>query len=158
MTMKRISTIHGPLSHRATRGFTLVEALIALLCLSIGLLGIAGLQLTGLRSNLSSSFRSQATYLSYDILDRMRANRNDRFLYNAGLGAAPAPGGVATLDLAEWKASLAATLPAGDGTVVVQGVNALGAVDNTEVIVTVQWDDSRGADPMPLVFTMESRL
>ncbi len=59
-------------------GFTLVEALVALLAPSIGLLGVAGLQLSGLRNNLSAAWRSQATYLSYDIIDRMRANRDGR--------------------------------------------------------------------------------
>ncbi len=61
--------------HSRARGFTLVEALVALLALSIGLLGIAGMQLTGMRANMSAGWRSQATYLGYDIIDRMRANR-----------------------------------------------------------------------------------
>jgi type IV pilus assembly protein PilV len=136
---------------RRSAGFTLVEALVALLCLSIGLLGIAGLQLTGLRNNLSSSFRSQATFLSYDIVDRMRANRNQRLQYVAGYGAAPAVGGLPQADLTAWKAALAATLPVGDGSVAVGGAN------NTEVTVTVRWDDAR--DPLNLlVFTMRSRL
>ena len=122
---------------------------MALLALSIGLLGVAGMQLTGLRANLSSSWRSQATYLSYGIIDRMRVNRTSSALYTAGLGAAPAPANaVAAADLAAWKANLAATLPAGDGTV---GVAA------GFVTVTVQWDDSKGVD-VPLVFTMRSRL
>ena len=59
-----------PNTLRRHRGFTLVEALVALLALSIGLLGVAALQMSGLRSNMSSAWRSQATYLSYDIIDR----------------------------------------------------------------------------------------
>ena len=145
-----MTVMHNTIARRH-RGFTLVEALVALLALSIGLLGVAALQMTGLRANLSSSWRSQATYLSYDILDRMRANRNQRTNYATGLGAAPTPGGVATLDLAAWKANLAAALPGGDGTVV------LGPPDNTTITVTVQWDDSRGAEGV-LVFTTTSRI
>ena len=61
--------------HR-NQGFTLVEALIALLVLSIGLLGVAALQLIALQNNNNAMFRSQATYLAYDIADRMRANRD----------------------------------------------------------------------------------
>lgn len=136
---------------RTARGFTMIEAMVALLVLSIGLLGVAALQVTGLQNNLSSSWRSQATYLSYDIIDRMRANRNNRVNYVAGLGAAPTPGGVEGLDLAAWKANLAATLPGGDGTVAVGGPN------NTVVTVTVQWDDSRGVGG-PLVFMTRSRI
>lgn len=143
---------HAPLpSLRRARGFTLVEALVALLALSIGLLGVAALQMSGLSSNLSSSWRSQATYLSYDILDRIRANRAQRAQYVAALGAAPNPGGVASVDLAAWKNNLANTLPGGDGTVTV------GGPDNTVITITVQWDDSRGTEP-PVVFTSVSRI
>jgi len=56
-------------------GFTLIEILIALLVLSLGLIGLAMLQATGLRFNTESYMRSQATILAYDIIDRMRANK-----------------------------------------------------------------------------------
>lgn len=56
------------------RGFTLIEVLVALLVLSIGLLGLAALQTTSLQLNTSSYQRTQATLLAYDIIDRMRAN------------------------------------------------------------------------------------
>lgn len=55
-------------------GFTLLEVLIALFVLSVGLLGLATLQATSLRYNSDSYFRTQATILAYDIMDRMRAN------------------------------------------------------------------------------------
>lgn len=57
-----------------SRGFSLVEVLVALLVLSIGLLGLAALQTTSLKYNNESYYRTQATYLAYDIIDRMRAN------------------------------------------------------------------------------------
>ena len=56
------------------RGFSLIEVLVALLVLSIGLLGLAALQTTSLQYNTGSYFRTQATFLAYDIIDRMRAN------------------------------------------------------------------------------------
>jgi len=61
---------------RAVRdqAFTLIEVLVALLVLSIGLLGLAALQNTALQFNTDSYQRTQATLLAYDILDRMRAN------------------------------------------------------------------------------------
>jgi type IV pilus assembly protein PilV len=136
---------------RRHRGFTLVEALVALLALSIGLLGVAALQMSGLRSNLSAAWRSQATYLSYDIIDRMRANRDRRTEYECVQGAPPTPGGVVTTDLAAWKTNLGAALPGGDGTVTVD------PADDTMVTVTVEWDDSRGADAK-VVFTTTSRI
>ena len=65
--------------HRPDRisGFTLLEVLVALVILSIGLLGLAGLQAASLRYNHSSYLRSQATLIAYDIVDRMRANRQE---------------------------------------------------------------------------------
>lgn len=56
------------------RGFTLLEVLIALLVLSIGLLGLAALQTVGLRSNQMATMRTQATWVAYEITDRIRAN------------------------------------------------------------------------------------
>lgn len=55
-------------------GFTLLEVLITLIILSVGLLGLAGLQVISLRDNHSAYLRSQAIIQSYDIIDRMRAN------------------------------------------------------------------------------------
>lgn len=56
------------------RGFTLIEILVALIIMSIGLLGMASLQLNGMRSNQGAYLRTQASILAYDIADRMRAN------------------------------------------------------------------------------------
>lgn len=58
------------------KGFSLIEVLVALLVLSIGLLGLAALQTTSLQFNTDSYFRTQATYFVYDIVDRMRSNIN----------------------------------------------------------------------------------
>lgn len=57
-------------------GFTMLEVLVAILVLSLGLLGLAGLQTLGLRNNTASAQRTIATQLAYDISDRMRANYN----------------------------------------------------------------------------------
>ncbi len=57
-------------------GFTMLEVLVAILVLSLGLLGLAGLQTMGLRNNTASTQRTIATLLAYDIADRMRANYN----------------------------------------------------------------------------------
>lgn len=55
-------------------GFTLVEVLVALVVLALGLLGLALLQTTGMRYTTNSYSRTQATYLAYDLAERMRAN------------------------------------------------------------------------------------
>jgi type IV pilus assembly protein PilV len=56
-------------------GFSMLEVMVAVLILSFGLLGLAGLQALSLKSNVSAAQRSIATQLAYDMADRMRANQ-----------------------------------------------------------------------------------
>ena len=60
-------------------GFSLVEVLVAVLVLTIGLLGLAALQITGLKVTESSQFRTLATLAAYDTIDRLRTNSNPLF-------------------------------------------------------------------------------
>lgn len=75
---KPILSLSGNANFRRTglrqRGFNLIEVLIALVVLSLGLLGLAALQNMGLRLGNESYQRSQATLLIYEMIDRMRAN------------------------------------------------------------------------------------
>ena len=57
------------------QGVTLVESMIALLVISIGLLGIASLQITAMSQNASSLNHSQAVWYAYNMSDRIRANK-----------------------------------------------------------------------------------
>lgn len=127
-------------------GFTLLEVLVAVLVLSIGLLGLAGLLASSIRNNQSAYQRTQATWLAYDIVDRMRVNRPAALAsdYDTALGT-PAncaanptlSGAMAAQDLTGWKTLLACALPAGDGAVALNTATR-------QVTVTVQWNDSRG--------------
>lgn len=116
----------------------MLEVLVAIVVLSIGLLGLAGLMASSLKNSHSAYQRTQATWLAYDALDRMRANRGVALAqgYNLALGATPGGSGLAATDLSEWDAALANTLPAGDGSI---AVAAGGAVS-----IIVQWNDTRG--------------
>lgn len=55
-------------------GFTLLEVLVSMAVLSVGLLGLAGMEMFGNRYIHDSYLRTQAVILAYDIIDRMRAN------------------------------------------------------------------------------------
>lgn len=134
--MSRIR-IHG--FPRAARGLTLLEVLVAIVVLSIGLLGLAGLMASSLKNSHSAYQRTQATWLAYDALDRMRANRPAALAggYNLALGAAPGGTGLAGTDLGEWSDALANTLPAGEGSISVTAVTRA-------VTIIIQWDDTRG--------------
>jgi type IV pilus assembly protein PilV len=128
----------GPPARRRMRGVSLIEMLVALLVLSFGLLGLAGLQANSLRNNTSAFHRSQANALAFDIMDRMRANKLAavNLNYNIALGGSAAGSTIPAIDLGEWKANLAG-LPSGDGSV--QCTTA-----TRTCVVTVQWDDTRG--------------
>lgn len=131
-----------PSSHQ--RGATLIEVLVAMLILSVGLLGLAGMQMTALQSNQSAYYRSQATVLAYDVIDRMRANRADALngVYDIALknetcdSALEASGTLAQRDVAEWLNSLSCQLSA----------DARGSVvrDGRLFTVSIEWNDNRG--------------
>jgi type IV pilus assembly protein PilV len=53
-------------------GFTLVELLVAMTILAIGLLGVAGMQMTAMRENSSAHARTAATALASGILEEIR--------------------------------------------------------------------------------------
>lgn len=55
-------------------GFTLFEILIAVIVLSLGLLGVGGLQLIATRSNFEGMQRTDATMLASYIIERMRVS------------------------------------------------------------------------------------
>lgn len=123
-------------------GFTLLEVLIAVLVLSIGLLGLAGLMASSIRNSHSAYQRTQATWLAYDMIDRMRVNRAMAIAstnnYNIPIATATSgSAGLAGTDVTEWKTLLANALPAGDGSVAVNPTTRA-------VTVIVQWNDSRG--------------
>lgn len=130
------------------RGFTLLEVLIALLVLSIGLLGLAALQTTGLRSNQMASMRTQATQVAYDITDRMRANPAGitNLEYDITLTQQPvdtSATGTALADLTAWRDAVE-NLPGGQSQIV-RTVDAAGLVIHT---ITVHWNETR--DPSVL--------
>ncbi|MEJ2645821.1 MAG: type IV pilus modification protein PilV [Gammaproteobacteria bacterium] len=139
---------------RLSRGFTLIEVLVALVVLAIGLLGLAGLQTAGLKYDHSAYEYSQATQLAYDILDRMRANRDtatSTSAYQTGLNdPIPAPSvdcsvagntcsgnDMALFDINQWKTQLAETLPGGKASVTFSDT----ATGQRIYTITIQWDD-----------------
>lgn len=128
-------------------GFTMLEVLITMVILSIGLLGLAGMQANGLKSNHLAYVRSQATLQAYDMSDRMRSNMAgvEAGNYNDLSGTpgdnppdcaanACTPANMATYDYAKWDAALASNLPKGEGSVIVAG---------GIFTVTVMWDDDQ---------------
>lgn len=141
-------------SRKKQHGFTMLEVLVSMIVIALGLLGYAGLQAAALKNSNTAYLRSQATMLSHDIVERMRANRAVALAgnYNVAIGSAGGGGGVVGSDLTEWKRNLAQSLPAGDGAVAVAGVGAA----QGQAQITIQWDDD--GDGTPTSFIMQTRL
>ena len=55
-------------------GFSMIEVLVTLLVFTVGLLGLAALQLNALQGTSDSAQRSQATAVLQDLAERIRAN------------------------------------------------------------------------------------
>jgi type IV pilus assembly protein PilV len=121
-------------------GFGLIEVLVALLIVSIGLLGIAALQITSLKNVGSSMERSQAVFLTYSYMDVLRANREDAVLAKLDVPVMTCDPEFLDADLLEqrkWLKQLHEMVgPATCG----QVVCALGEAGTCTI--TVQWDDS----------------
>lgn len=143
------------------RGFTLLEVLIALVVLSIGLLGIAALQGVGLRTSHGAHLSAQASLLAYDMADRIRANPQNLATYDGfatdsidcTLATPASP--LATADLGEWACAVQALLPGGSGTIA--GV-AVGGTTANRYTISVEWEDlqvEEGADPWSFVLVVE---
>jgi type IV pilus assembly protein PilV len=140
-------------------GVSLIEVMIAVLVLSLGLLGMAALTGVSVKNTQSANFRTQATNLAYDWIDLARANMSNVGRYNlaaftnpaTSCAAAEAPidfatcGNTHTCDLARWSRDLCYTLPNGRGlsTIARDGVRDL------TMTVTVCWSDDRSGASDP---------
>ena len=104
----------------AQDGMTLIEVLVALLILSVGLLGAAAVQLNALKYTDSSLMTTQASFIAYDMLDRIRASA-----------------GVLDQDLYDFTANIESF----------GGASATGRVSQSQQMysIRIDWDDSRAA-------------
>lgn len=123
-----------------SRGVGLVEVLVTMLLLSIALLTLATLQSRSLQYNQGAYLRSQANILAGDIFERMRNNIGEpRTAYNIAasaydLSAAAATGNLSTVDVDQWRRSLAVNLPAGRG-----AINCVAATGICSI--TISWSE-----------------
>lgn len=111
---------------RRQRGFSLVEVLIALVIMSIGMLGIAGLYVQSMQAGRTSMLRHHAVTLAGDVADRIRANPRAGIAYEGPGADGTCVSGVvdcdevtmAAHDIWLWKQQAVDSLPTGDVTVV----------------------------------------
>lgn len=102
------------------RGVGLIEVLVTVLIMATSLIALAALQTRSLQFNQGAYMRSQANIFAYDLLDRIRINRENIANYNAALApfnltATPVTTPLAAADLDQWRRAIAIALPNGEG-------------------------------------------
>jgi type IV pilus assembly protein PilV len=150
----------------SSRGFSLIEVMVALIVLSVGLLGIARMQSLALSSTSVASQRSMAAIEAEGLAAAMHANRgywtntdpaggtikvagttvtvaSGASALSAALGTAClnnatpcTPAQLAAYDLALWSADLKSVLP-GDSALI-----ACGTVTPVNCTITLTWAES----------------
>ena len=109
----------SPISKQS--GVLLLEALIAILIFSLGIMALLGLQASSIANVAQSKYRTDASYLANQIIGKMWVDQNNLSSYQtAGYSGR-----------AGWDNTVAKTLPAGVGRITVTA--------GTTVTVVVQW-------------------
>ena len=137
---------------RFQRGVSMLEVLIAIVLLTIGLLGVAQLQFKMQAAEVEAYQRTQAIVLLQDMVDRINANRKNAadYVTAAPLGTAStidcsAPATLALRDQCEWHAALVGRNETRAGAQLGAMNGARGCVSNPvtvmprQVIVAVAW-------------------
>ena len=125
----------APLSNMAEAGFSLIEVLVAIIILSIGMLGAVGMQAAALQSNKETRNQAIATTLGRELAEKMRGNNaiaiktlaaENPYLFDITLSAPPpmpsgliscgttgctSPLNLATWDVFDWQQRVQAALP-----------------------------------------------
>ena len=128
---------------RQQRGATLIEVLIAVLVLSIGLLGALKLQTEGVKMNANSRYTVIATTLAHDALDAIYFDRSNSATAWTGVTTASTAAG-ASGRLGDWLTRLQAELPDGKASI---------ACANNACTVQIFWSPP-GQDEVSATYSM----
>ena len=140
------------------RGIALIEALIAILIIALGILGVMGVQMRTLSDTQTGVRRAQAIRLIEDFSERLKVNPNamhniDKFASSwtdkpsatkncASVSCSNTE--LASFELAQWKTSVSQLLPGGNATIFVS--EAKPTPDNRrELGVMISWRENEGS-------------
>lgn len=105
----------SPVFIRQQRGVMLLEALIAILIFSMGILAIVGMQAAAIRNTSDAKYRADASYLANRILGEMWSDRFNlaSYAHYTGGAAVCAPAGAASANakVTAWLNNVSAALP-----------------------------------------------
>ncbi|MCA3185202.1 MULTISPECIES: type IV pilus modification protein PilV [unclassified Cupriavidus] len=156
-----------PRARHARRGFSLIEALVTLVVLSIGMLALANLQLQTLVDSRTSAMRNYAALMAYNLADQIRSNgvavTNGTFnvpkntpVANCFAQKGCTPDEMATTAYATWLADVKESMPGGDGIVCqdsspndgsgsADGQNGCDKNPNAPYVIKIFWREDNGA-------------
>jgi type IV pilus assembly protein PilV len=139
-----------------SRGFSLLEALVALAVLSVGLLGAAAMLLRGLRDQAQALRHGAATTLLADMADRIRANPSARAAYDTRTASAGVvacreesacdAASLAAHDVAHFQSAARALLPRQRPRTTIDFEPATGSTAPDRYVVSLRWTDPRDPD------------
>ena len=153
-----LSTFKWAPSRMPRAGFTLIEILVALVVVSIGMLGVAGLFVHSIQAGRTAHFSVRAVTLAADVADRIRANPRAGAAYaGAGIDSGCVLGDIncdaeqmARHDIHTWTTQVESLLPGGEIRVQYDG----GTLPS-EYTITVGWNepgqDRRYAITIPVI-------
>lgn len=152
-----------------SRGFSLVEMLVALAVLSVGLLGAAGMLLGGLRDQALALRHQGAGILVAGIAERIRTNPGARAAYdtrnprNSGAAcdeAAPCDSAaLAAHDLTDFDSAAQRALPEFAPRVDIHFEPAIGPAATDRYVISLTWRDARdpeATDAVTLILLAQS--
>jgi len=98
----------------------LIEALVAILIFTLGIIAVMGLQANSIIQVSQAKYRTDASYLANQIVGKMWVDQGN--LANFATAGSP--------QRAKWDDQVSHTLPAGVGTI---------AVNGSKVSITISW-------------------
>lgn len=146
------------------RGFSLIEVLVAVLVFSLGILGFISLQVKSIQAGQVAYYRSQATTLASDIIERIRANSSVAANYagtdtnvaggcDISSASGCSPSDMVSADLHSWQALLSNSLPSGLGIVCLDstpydGTPTAPACDGVggSYVAKIWWDENKSGN------------
>lgn len=135
------------LSKKKEQGISMIECLVSVIILAVGIAGVVGLQVRSLQSSNHAKSVAAAIILSEDIIERVRANVDNRSQYKLSKKIDPnacqtmpnynAGTRVSRQDLDQWEAKVACELP---------DPNVEVSFDGDTITVSIDWAGSNPAE------------
>ena len=134
-------------SKNRQQGFGLVESLVALVVISVGMIGIAALYGQGIGASRTAFYRTVAVNLTADMADRIRVNRiagdayaDDEADNGCDEGDECNPAEMAAHELFRWNAQVQGQLPGGESEILFNPGTP------PTYTITVRWDEPSAED------------